>query len=231
LARIQFTAIKNAPDPVTRDDIVNLKREKQNLIREGVLLRAKLGRYAASNRHVKPPGRNQQIANSLEREVGKLTELAASKRAQIAKLVYSDRAATITELQEESKMLYLELLRLRRVAQEAKAGLRQISAQRQHAAEKCSPAAVARQEAQIRSLERDLAVQRSTNDAIREKIAAQELDESEQESATTRQTIKRLREQVRKEQHEISALDREMARMRADHAAEMQQIRAQIWEM
>ena len=124
-ARNQFTAIKRSSENITTDDIVNLKREKQNLLQERTLLKAKLARFADINRHPKDAGRNQQIANSLERQVRTLEQLTASKRAEIAQLIYSDRAAVITELQEESKMLHLELMRLKKTKQETEQELRQ----------------------------------------------------------------------------------------------------------
>ena len=85
-ARNQFTAIKRSSENITTDDIVNLKREKQNLLQERTLLKAKLARFADINRHPKDAGRNQQIANSLERQVRTLEQLTASKRAEIAQL-------------------------------------------------------------------------------------------------------------------------------------------------
>jgi DNA repair exonuclease SbcCD ATPase subunit len=224
--------MKNSGESLTTDDILNLKREKQNLIRERTLLKVKLARYGSFNRHSKPPGRNQQIANSLEREVQKLEQLTAGKRAEIAQLIYSDRAALITELQEESKMLHLELMRLQKTKQETENELRVVSAQLEEASQRYSPAVLARQNSQVRGLEREIAAQRAKNEALKDKVAAmkaaQESDDGVEEAARNQQKIEHLKAQIRKEQQEIAAVDRQMEQIKGEHAAGMQQLQSQI---
>jgi chromosome segregation ATPase len=229
-ARSQFAAIKNSQESLTTDDIVNLKREKQNLIRERTLLKAKLARYASFNRHPKPPGRNQQIANSLEREVHKLEQLTAAKRAEIAQLIYSDRAAVITELQEESKMLHLELMRLKKSKQESETDLRGLAAEYDEACQKYSPAVLSRQHAQIANLEQMIAAQKEKNDAVRAKIAAmkEEQDGDAQQAEKVQRRTEELQARIRHEQQEIAAIDRQMQQMREEHAREMQRLQAQV---
>jgi chromosome segregation ATPase len=231
-ARPQFGSGPKSRESLTTDDILNLKREKQNLIRERTLLKAKLVRYGSFSRHPKPAGRNRQIANSLEREVQNLEQLTAAKRAEIAQLIYSDRAALITELQEESKMLHLELMRLQKTKQETENELRVLSAQLDEDSQKYSPAVLARQDAQIRALEREVAAQRTKNNAITERIAAmkceQESDQSIREAARTQQKIEQLKAQIRKEQQEIAAIDKQMEQMNVEHAAEMQQLQSLV---
>jgi chromosome segregation ATPase len=230
LTRSQFNAIKTARETITTEDIVNLKREKQNLIRERTLLKAKLARYASYNQHPKPYGRNQQIANSLEREVHKLEQLTAAKRAEIAQLIYSDRAAIVTELQEESKMLHLELLRLKRVKQETETELKNAAVQLEEASHKYSSAALAAQQKVIKQLEKEVAEQRRKNQVAEEKVVKLK-DEQEgvgKELEKGQQRLEELRIQIRAEQQEIAALDQQMARMKADHAVEMQRLQAQV---
>jgi chromosome segregation ATPase len=232
ISRNQFTAIKNSRESLTTDDIMNLKREKQNLIQERSLLKARLQRYANFNRHPKPPGRNQQIANSLEQQVKTLEQLTAAKRAEIAQLIYSDRAAVISELQEESKMLHLELMRLRKSKQESEASLREVTAQLKEACEKYSPAVLARQDKTIKSLEKEIATQRAKNDTIKEKVAQmkaeQENSQYQEQNMKVHKQIDSLKAQIKQEQQEIAAIDQQMAQMKADHAAEMQRLQSEL---
>jgi vacuolar-type H+-ATPase subunit I/STV1 len=232
ISRNQFTAIKNSRESLTTDDITNLKREKQNLIQERSLLKARLARYANFNRHPKPPGRNQHIANSLEQQVRTLEQLTAAKRAEIAQLIYSDRAAVISELQEESKMLHLELMRLRKSKQESEASLRDVTAQLKEACEKYSPAVLARQDKTIKNLEREIAAQRAKNDTIKEKVAQmkaeQEDSQYQEQNMKVHRQIDSLRSQIKQEQQEIAAIDQQMAQMKADHAAEMTRLQSDL---
>jgi hypothetical protein len=231
-ARNQFTAIKNARESLTTDDIVNLKREKQNLIQERSLLKARLARYANFNRHPKPPGRNQQIANSLEQQVRTLEQLTAAKRAEIAQLIYSDRAAVISELQEESKMLHLEIMRLKKTKQEAEASLREVSTELKDAQEKYSPTVLSRQDKIIKQLEKEIAAQRGRNELIKEKVAQMRAEQAgmqhQEENSKVHQQIDSLKAQIRQEQQEIAALDQQMAQMKADHAAELQRLQSEL---
>jgi predicted RNase H-like nuclease (RuvC/YqgF family) len=192
----------------------------------------KLARYATSNRHLRPPGRNQQIANSLERELHKLEQLTAARRAEIAELIYSDRAAVVAELQEESKMLHLELIRLQKTKQDTENQLRKVAAELQDFAQKYSPAVLERQHGQIKSLEREIATQQSKNATLKEKVmmlrAAQESEENAREAARTQAAIDELKAQIRREQQEIAALDKQMVQMKDDHANEMQQLQSQL---
>jgi chromosome segregation ATPase len=231
-ARSKFNAIKSTGGQLTTDDIINLKRERQNLIRERTLLKAKLARYASYNRHPKPPGRNQQIANSLQREVQKLEQLTAAKRAEIAQLIYSDRAAVVTELQEESKMLHLELIRLKKAKHDTEMQLRDVAAQLEDVSQKYSPAALARQQKAIKQLEREIAAQKARNMVAEEKVVKmqceQEGDGQEAEAETAQAKIEELRALIRAEQQEIAAIDQQMATMREEHASEMQRLQSRV---
>ena len=230
-ARSQFTAIKNSRESLTTDDIVNLKREKQNLLHERSILKAKLARYANFNRHSKAPGRNQQIANSLERQVKTLEQLTAAKRAEIAQLIYADRAAVITELQEESKMLHLELMRLRKAKKETEAELDEISHQLEDSCTRYSPEVLSRQHQTIKGLEKEIAQQRARNDKIREKVETMRQEREDKEKGANSEIQKQiddLKAKIRKEQQEIQAIDKQMEQMKEEHAREMQELQAQV---
>lgn len=231
-ARNQFAAIKRSSDNITTDDIVNLKREKQNLIQERTLLKAKLARFADINRHPKAAGRNQQIANSLERQVRTLEQLTASKRAEIAQLIYSDRAAVITELQEESKMLHLELMRLKKTKQETEAELRRVTAELDEACQKYSPEVLNKQQRTIKNLERDIADQQKRNEKLKQKIEQMEKEKEENNyddvNSKIQKQIDDLKAKIRDEQNSIAQLDQQMKQMSEDHAKEMQELESQL---
>lgn len=231
-ARNQFTAIKRSSENITTDDIVNLKREKQNLIQERTLLKAKLARFADINRHPKAAGRNQQIANSLEKQVRTLEQLTASKRAEIAQLIYSDRAAVITELQEESKMLHLELMRLKKTKQETEAELRRVSAELEEACQKYSPDVLNKQQKQIKTLERDISAQQARNEKLKQKIELMQKEQEENNyddaNAKIQKQIDDLKAKIREEKNAIAQLDKQMQQMSEDHANEMQELQSQL---
>ncbi|OHT07507.1 hypothetical protein TRFO_24253 [Tritrichomonas foetus] len=195
-------------------------------------MKAKLARFADINRHPKAAGRNQQIANSLERQVRTLEQLTASKRAEIAQLIYSDRAAVITELQEESKMLHLELMRLKQTKQETEAELRRVSAELEEACQKYSPAVLTKQQKKIKSLEREISAQQARNEKLKQKINTMQKDQEannyDDQNAKIQKQIDELKQKIKDEQKAIAQLDQQMAKMSDEHANEMQELQAQL---
>jgi uncharacterized coiled-coil DUF342 family protein len=162
--------------------------------------------------------------------VNKLDQLTAAKRAEIAQPIYSDAAAFVTELQEESKMLHLELMRLKWQKHETETQVREASAQLEDVCQRCSPAALAKQQKAMRELEKEIAEQRVRNQVAEEKVAQTrtEQDGVGQEEEKRRARIEELRAMIRAEQNEMAALDQQMAQMKEAHAAEMQRLQSQV---
>ena len=231
-ARNQLNAIRNSRDPITIDDIINLKREKQNLTQERYLLKAKLARYADVSRRPNTAKRDIQIANSLEKQVRTLEILTAAKRAEINDLIYSDRAAQVTELQEESKMLHLESLRLRRAKLETEAELKQLSAELESANERYSPQVITRQQKAIKAVEKEINQQKKKNEELQKKIdeakKSQEDQKLEEKQKELQKQINDLKQSIRNEQDQIKKLDNEMSDLQATHKSEMLEYQSKL---
>lgn len=226
--RTQFTAVRNTRESLTVDDIVSLKRDKQILLQERSMLKAKLARYASFNRHSKAPQRNQQIATSLEKQVHTLEQVTATKRAEIAELFLSDKASLITELQEESKMLYLELNRLQKEKQNVESELRSVIAQIEDRNQRYSPAVLQKQQKTIKHLEKEIENQKEKNEQLKTKLqeaekAKEELKKSEENDQMLR-AIEAMKAKIRKEQQEIAVMDRQMEQMKQEHSVAMSNI-------
>ena len=97
---------------IINDDLSILKKEKQNLIQEKTLLKAKILRFTNKNKQFKKPLPKLGIQNSLEKELTQIEQLMAEKRAEIALIKRSDISAHVQELQEECILLYMEIKRL-----------------------------------------------------------------------------------------------------------------------
>lgn len=218
-------------DSLTTDDITRLKREKQELLQERCMLKAKLVRYENFTRHPKALARTQPVAVGLERRIKELEEISGQLDAEIAELVYSDRAAVVTELQEESKMLHLELMRIRTKRQETETEIADLSQQLEDACTKYSPEALARQQQTIKSLQREIAQQRARNDKIREKVEGIKRERESREggmSTQVKRQVDEIKARIRKEQQEIADIDKEMEKMKEEHNKEMQVLHAKL---
>lgn len=237
-ARNQLNAIRNSREPITIDEIINLKREKQNLTQERYLLKAKLARFTDVSRRqdskqiVDPTKRNKQIADSLEKQVRTLENLTAAKRAEINDLIYSDRAAQVTELQEESKMLHLESLRLKKEKLDTEAEIRQLTAELEATCERYSPQVLKKQERAIRIVEKEIKQQKEENEKIKKKIEEAKKQQEEQKLEEKHEELKKqineLRQKIRNEQDEIKKLDNQMSELQATHKNDMLQCQSKL---
>ena len=197
------------------------------------MLKAKLTRFNEINKKGgSTKGKSQQVTNSLEKQARTIEQLTKAKRAEIAQLVYSDRAAVITELQEESKMLHCEILRLRKTKQETDDELKRVSNELEDTCAKYSPEVLNRQQKTIRTLQKGIAAQQQRNDKLRQKIEQmkkeQENEEEDEENAEMQKQINDLKKKIRQERQNIQKLDEEIARINEEHDNEMQELQNQM---
>lgn len=224
-ARNQFNAVRNSREPITIEDIISLKREKQNLTQERYLLKAKLARFSDASRRPNPPNRNIQISNSLEKEIKTLETLMSAKKEEINELIYSDRASMVTELQEESKMLTLESQRLKKVKVDTEAELKRLSMQLEEACEKYSPQVLSNQNRIIKQLEKKIKQQTDRNNEIQKNIddTKRQFEEQnlQQKHDELEKRISDLRQQIKQVQDDMKGMDNEMKSLEATHANDM----------
>ena len=112
-SRSHFLQIKKQQKKeITPEEILSLKTKKAALMEELRRMSAKLTRgktaVTSSRRH----NANNSIAESLEKQVEQLKFTIQERKKEIREIETSDLAASISELHEESKALYLELERL-----------------------------------------------------------------------------------------------------------------------
>jgi hypothetical protein len=230
--RNRFASLQNSGESFQPDDILNLKREKQNLIQERHLLKAKLARYANFNHHPKLLGHNQQIANTLEHQVRTLEQVTAAKRAEVAQLIHSDRSAVITELQEESKVLHLELMRLKKEKREIEHSFRDVSVELKEASQTYSPEALVHHNKTVKSLEKEIEEQSARNDQIKEKVAQikdeRRSTQNQNPNGKVARRIESIKSQIKQEKNEIADLDQQLAQMKLNHAAHMQRLQSKL---
>ena len=111
--RATFAKVKKTQDTITIDEINDLKKQKQILLKERSLLIARIARYEQNPYRNANDAQNKQIADSLEQDIKQLRKAIKDKKDQIDQVTNSDTAASITETQEESKIMHLELVRMK----------------------------------------------------------------------------------------------------------------------
>ena len=201
------------------DDLTILKREKQNLIQEKSLLKAKIVRMNSINKHPRQHIANLAVQNSLEKEVRQIEQITASKRAEIALIKASDRAAVIEELQEECLMLYMEIKRVQKLKKETETNRKNVSEQLKKAKELYSPEIISMQQKEIEYLQNEIKKQADRNAIIRDKLNRKEdeKDQPNEHQLFMEKTIESLDLQITLEQEQILMLNEKLSVIEKDH--------------
>ena len=118
-ARNHFLQIKKQQkNSITPDEILTLKTQKAALLEELRRMSAKLARVKTTASSTRQRNTNEHLTESLEKQVQQLKFAISDRRKQIKEIEMSDLAASISELHEESKIIYLEISRLNQIISE-----------------------------------------------------------------------------------------------------------------
>lgn len=229
----KFFLPENAP---TAEEINVLKKEKQNLIQEKSLLKAKITRLIDITKH--PEKYTNKITtdpNSLEKEYKQIEQMSASRRAEIAQLISSDLAATVNELQEECLMLHMELIRVKGEKNKAEQDLRSIAKQLQDAKYNFSPELEKKQRKIISDLERQIAEQKIRNCKIQAKLDTQDFYDYRESQRVeinpiVAQTLMQLDAKLKSEQADVLEIEEETRKIEEEKLREIEELQKKLSE-
>ena len=220
--RAQLNAIKK--EPITQDEILNLKLEKQRLIEERTRIKTKITVF--SDKAKKPPAvRSRQVQQSLERQIKTLEAMVEERKEQLHTIIYSDRAAEITELQEESKILALEIVRLQKSKKDSEKELKNAEIRVNHMNNEYSDENILKRKKKVMELEQDILAQTDRNERLRQDIELLKDQQREREESDENQKllkeIQRLKDQIQEEKNAIRELDDEIAGTRESQTKDL----------
>ena len=195
-------------------------------------MRAKLIRLTNINRKPIKNKRNSINSNVLQKEVKKLQQVTASKRAEIAQILYSDRASIINELQEQSKLLHCELHRTMNEKISLQDEVKQLQAQLNKEKLINSQAIFQKQTKQIRNLIKQIGIQKERNKKISSKLEEAKMIENNLNGPTQKQQMKEkiqeLQNQIKSVKNEIQQIDQEMIDIKEVHANQIKLLRKEL---
>ena len=111
-SRKQFNDVRRKKNQITIEEINQLKNKKHIIEQERRELIAKIGRYEFSRFHKPTDSQNKQVAESVEQQIEAYRKLIEETKQKIETVLESDLTSSIIEVQEESKIMHLELVRL-----------------------------------------------------------------------------------------------------------------------
>jgi hypothetical protein len=152
-------------------DIESLRGQKLQLVEERKNLHSRLAAASDSDARVGP-----RLLARLNREYHDLEAYVAAQRRELDERMSSDAAAVHSELQEEVKVVYLELLRLEEVATVQTERIQELRILRAELAEKLDPDVVGRRERKVHRYEEKLEKYQHANRKLQGRIRTARAD-------------------------------------------------------
>lgn len=233
-SRSQRRDVNPSEPQITSNDIVILKKELNNLTQQKSLLKAKIQRLNDTLKNHRPKPANQQMANSLEKEMKKIEQYNANRRAEIAAIMSSDLAAEISEQQQESILLYEEINRINKRRKEAEKELADVTEQLEIASQQYSEENLQIAQHKISMLEQEIANQEQRNERLRSQIEEAEAEMSKAEIESNEnlsKQVEKLEQQIQKEKDEIASLDQEIEDTKTKNEEEIKELEQKLKSM
>lgn len=220
---------------VTKEDINDLKIEKQRLIEERQQLKAKIVRLETqSKRSARTGTTNQNLLTQLDREYKSVEHLIMQQRAQINELLRSDNAAERQELQEEAKIIYQERLRLHDLQIQQQIDLNQAKKELDDLLSSDGPAVFEKQARKINELEEKLRKYEKANKKLSEKIKKLKQEkklQEESQSGAISIRANQLKSQIREVEQKTEEIEAKIKESKQKHEEVMKQIRQSLLDL
>ena len=214
------------------DEISILKKEKQNLIQEKSLLKAKIVRLTnkAKRPRQSPQKFNIQYSNSLEKELRQAEQLTAAKRSEIALIKLSDRAAIVDELQEECLMLHMELIRMKKQKIEAEKQRKEAYKKLVNAQEEYSKEVLANQKKEIAHYIKEIAAQKQRNFAIALKLQKKEeaRDVPDERTIVMKTSVESIEKSIQQEEEETKQIEEEIKQVTEEQTKRIKELEERL---
>ncbi|EAY21157.1 hypothetical protein TVAG_283270 [Trichomonas vaginalis G3] len=217
---------------VTKEDVNDLKIEKQRLIDERTQLKAKIVRLETqSKRSTRTGTSNQNLLTQLDREYKSVEHLIKQQNAQINELLRSDNAAERQELQEEAKIIYQERLRLHDLQCQQQLDLNQAKRELDELLSTNGPAVYEKQANKIQMLEEKLKKYENANAKLAAKIKKLKQEKKIQEETQSGQVgmrAEQLRAQIKEVEQKTDEIEQKIRDSKEKHEKIMKEIRQSI---
>ncbi|OHT16105.1 hypothetical protein TRFO_13424 [Tritrichomonas foetus] len=171
------------------------------------------------------------MTNSLIKEMKKIEQYNANRRAEIASIMMSDLAAEITEQQQESLLLYQEINRIIKRKKEVEKELTNVSEQLDTANQQYSEENLKIALHKVSMLEQEIASQEQRNEKLRAQIEEAEEEKSRAEIESDENLQKQvalLEQKIQAEQETAADLDKEIEETKKKYDEELQKIQSEI---
>ncbi|OHS96066.1 hypothetical protein TRFO_37822 [Tritrichomonas foetus] len=225
-------SVKAKQRPITKDDINELKIERQKLIDERTQLKTKIARLEVqSKRSARTSNANPQLLSQLDREYKTVEHLIMQQRAQINELLMSDNAAQRQELQEEAKIIFMERTRLMDMQLQQQISLNEAKKELSELLANDGPTVYEKQANRINSLEAKLKKYLSANEKLTSKVKTLKSKKALEEEAATGTIGTRanqIRAQIRDAERATEDIEEKIAKSIQKHKEVMKSLQISL---
>ena len=218
--------------PITKDDINELKIERQKLLDERTQLKTKIARLEVqSKRSARTANANPQLLTQLDREYKTVEHMIMQQRAHINELLMSDNAAQRQELQEEAKIIYQERVRLQDLQLQQQITLNEAKKELTELLASDGPAVFERQAKRIEALEEKLRKYEHANKKLAAKVktlkAKKALEEESAQGAIGSRAAQ-IRAQIREAEKATEEIEDKIAQSIEKHKQVMKSLQISL---
>lgn len=201
---------------VTEEEIFMMKQELQALVREKNILKNKIVKLMDVEKNSPKSHISKPSKNSLSKDIKELEEYNQKKKEEIDSFLQSDEFSRITEMQEETVILYEELTRMSELKKQIDSMVKEATANLEQTVKTFSPETINRNQKIINKLETEIALQEERNKIARDnlEISASKSDDQDIDHAkyVMQSSIQILQKRIEEEEKEIARLDAEIER-------------------
>lgn len=220
--------MQEGPKSASRE-VENLARQKQNLVAEIRRLEAQIARIDEESQRPIRAAVNPALLSQMDRDYRSLKENISRQRSELEKIRSSDAAAHRSELQEEAKVVFQELLRLQDVEKSQKEELADITAEHEDLDRQEGPVAAQRQRERIAALNTKLEKYRQANHKLAARIKtgrANKAFDNDDGRARIEKRMQELGQSIEEEKNNVKLLIDRIDETRRRHRQELRLLRA-----
>ncbi|KAH0795452.1 hypothetical protein GPJ56_000665 [Histomonas meleagridis] len=218
--------------PITKEDIIELKLEKQKLLDERTQLKAKIARLEIqSKRSTRIANVNPQLLTQLDKEYKAIENQVQRQRTQLNSLLSSDNAAQRQELQEESKILYQERIRLQELQLQQQITLNEAKSELKRLMALDGPEVLEKQEKKIKILEEKIKKYKIANHKLSAKVKnlkEQRALEEESQKVSYESRVAKLKAQIKRVEKATEEVEDKITESIEKHQSVMNELKVSL---
>lgn len=224
----------NRQQPVSKEELDQLKEKKNELLEEKKLLKTQIARLQVQTKRAKngkPISTTSRLTTQLQKEYNALQVMINSQKNEIYNLLRCDQSAISFELQEEAKVVFLERNRLQEIQLQQQIELNNSQQELDDLVSTDGPDTYKKQQKKIAHYDNIIKRYKEVNSRYTKKIKIMRSERAMKETADQeeiRQRSEELERQINEAKEARKAYEEKLKKSQDEHEVIMQQLREKL---